>query len=166
MRKTQQRVTLTIQKGRDLEPCFKISLVTIFQLGSSWLLSAVVAAALQLKSDPVWQLLVVTVVSLKQVLLLKTHFPSLFCPSKTSLHHFHSTVIWSASLNHPQLQIFPLSVQIAPWPLFTFSLQFVCPPQSSLGLTQNLWILLPIFLTLLFHPLKFQVRSDYLLQCH
>ena len=42
----------------------------------------------------------------------------------------------------------------------------VCLPQSSLGLPQNLWILLPIFLDLLFHQLKFQVRLYHLLRCH
>ena len=134
MRKTQQRVTPTIQKGRDLKPCFKISLVTIFQLGSSWLLSAVVAATLQLKSDPVWQLLVVTVVSLKQVLLLKTHFPSLYFPSKTSLHHFHSTVIWSVSLNHLSFRYF-LCLSKSLHGLFS---HFLCSLFARLNLLQGL----------------------------
>lgn len=97
-------------------------LVAIFRWGSSWLLSVVVAAASLLKSDPVWQLLVVGVVSLRQVLPLETYFPSLFFPSEILLHHFHSAFVWSTSLTaHPRLQIFFWSLQTAPRPLLAFS---------------------------------------------
>lgn len=66
----------------------------------------------------------------------------------------------------PSASVLFLSLQIAPWPLFIISLQLVCLPQSSLGLHQNLWILLQTFLDLLFHQLKFQVQLHHLLQCH